>query len=1001
MQYSVSAPAAAVASSSTSQPLPRKAVMLKGPSLTSKTFFIPLPSTLDQLVSKAVQLFPVPPGKVPHITLGADERAIVLEESYDFIRDRELLHFRWSAETPRRNLANRVRWDQPSTPSNPANLFPTTASPQSSTPSSDSLPTPASVVISPEALKAQVQDSSASKRDLASATRANTIANRDPNTQLGEGVAARKAHAQRVLAEQQRKREEQHSADTLGAAPIIADSDQDVAVDADPEATAKAAIQLAVTSTGLVSALDSAPEVATEEVSSAQTQEADATITEADPEATTVYTTNDTSDAVSPAVEVTAAEALLAPASVEMTINSPPRKKHVDNGGLDTPPSSGSRSSSPYHSSDRAHGGNRSLDHRMHVEADDEPSSSPISSPTRDVSSRHRNALPAMTMSELGRLAAEEEQDPEEPQSTSDSAASALAATVIGSADDEANIPMPAEQEIVAPPEESAATTANTETATVAAVPKPTLDSASDRELKRIYAFLSNLVSQLLSHKANLAFQRPMGIEFEQFSARSSRPVDLFTIRDNLAARTYGSQHLEGRMAANAVVTDFEDDLTLLYTNARRFFGVRSTQAECVEHLEKFSRSFLNEWKRTQGSAAQSKPAASQNSMYIYRSPGSRSEKHTASPFPMLLTPGSMVAHNSSASSSGKKTVGVNGQPLTNTIGLMRRPDFGFKRNPSYEASSTAAKRPAQPTRTTSEAFERAIRAATSTPQSERVKARQEVPAPFATRSVIETDFMARPPPSQQQQQQAEVSPTTATRTPTTGSKRKLSEATLDEREVGATRSPSVSPPPSPSPTKRNRQPVMTLKSSKSANRRNNKKKARQAAAAAAAAAAAVELAEQKRGKKASAREREEEQLVVELINPVQRPAKRTRASRGASASVESQQATPQAKGKGKGKSSKSIAGDADMGLELEIPVTPQTPSGRTLRSRRTSTSNGGEGGVPGPVTPPRSARKGKGVLDTAEDISAAVMESMDVDGFEVTGSRRRSSRQRKPVNLD
>ena len=991
---------------------PRKAVMLKGPSLTSKTYFLPLPDTLDQLVAKAIQLFPIPPGKVPHITLGTDERAIILEESYDFIRDRELLHFRWSAETPRRNLANRVRWDAPTgSASTTPFVLNSTASPQGS--SSDGTVS-SSVASAAEALKAQLQGSPSSKRDLVSTTRANTIANRDPNTQFGEGVAARKAHVQRVLAEQQRKREEEHTADALGAAPVIAEAEQDAVMDADPEATAKAALELAASS------IDSS---AVQDTTSAETHEA-ALASVQDMEMGLDKNSNGqaansslNSETTPSAPEITAAEVLLAPTTVTISIDSPPRKKHVDNGGLDTPPSSGSRSSSPFHGSDRAINSARSLDHRLRADVDDEPSSSPISSPTRDMSSRYRNALSAVPMPELGKgssaasAQSDEQERPAEQQISNDVAVAKLAATAIDAAIEETEGSRPEEHGAETTTEEPASPSkAIAATTTTSPATKPAESQASDRELNRIYRFLSNLVSQLLSHKANWAFQRPMSVEFEQFSARSSRPVDLFTIRDSLASRKYGSQHLEGRMAANAVVTDFEDDLTLLYTNAKRFFGVRSTQAECVEHLEKFSRSFLNEWKRTQGSATQAKAASQLSSdaaiarLSVYRSPGSRSEKRPASlsssPFAMMLTPGSSATNAGAVGSAGKKTVGLNGQPLTGAMGLMRRPDFGFKRNTSYEGTLPAAKRPAQPTRTTSEAFERALRAATATPQAERVKPRQEVVAPFATRSVIETDFMARPPVQQQQQQEA--SPLPAVQTPTSaGNKRKLAQAALgsinDASQESTTRSPSVSPPPSPSPTKRTK-PVGTLKPSKSATRRINKRKAKQAAAA--AAAAAVELTEQKRSRKSL--DTQEEQSVLDLLEPSP-PAKRARTAKGSASAGDSEPATPElAKGKGKGKGKKADAATLAESSTSSLPSISSTPSGRMLRPRRTSTTEPHDA-VPPPKTPPRSAKKASAKPAVVEAIveNEAVMESMDVDGFEVTGSRRRSSRQRRPVNLD
>ncbi|SPO23001.1 uncharacterized protein UTRI_01679 [Ustilago trichophora] len=995
-----------VASSSAAILQPRKAVMLKGPSLTSKTYFVPLPDTLDQLVAKAVQLFPIPPGKVPHITLGTDERAIILQESYDFIRDRELLHFRWSAETPRRDLANRVRWDAPAglNPTTPFCLNSTTASPQSS---SSEAPVPSPSISAADVLKAHQQGSPTSTRNLASTTRANTIANRDPNTQFGEGVAARKAHVQRVLAEQQRKREEEHTADALGAAPVIADVEHETVVDVDPEATVKAALELAATSVTMEAAQRSASSAKAETFALASVQDVDMSTIE---DKSSQAAAESASSATDSPMQVEEHEAVPAPAAVNINIESPPRKKPVDNGGLDTPPSSGSRSSSPFHSSDRALTNARILEHRLHVNADDEPSSSPISSPTRDVSSRYRNALATVPMPELGK------QQQAEEQTSNEVVAAELAANAIDAAIEQANDTIAEQQEDNVVSEEPISPSKTIAT-TSAAVTKQVDSQANDRELTRIYSFLSNLVSQLLSHKANSAFQRPMSVEFEQFSSRSSRPVDLFTIRDSLALRRYGSQHLEGRMAANAVVTDFEDDLSLLYTNARRFFGVRSTQAECVEHLEKFSRSFLNEWKRTQGSAAQRNAESRLTSdaaaarLSLYRSPGSRSEKRPASlsssPFAMLLTPGSSIVNTNATGSAGKKTVGLNGQLLPNAMGLMRRPDFGFKRNTSYEGNLSTAKRPAQPTRTTSEAFERALRAATATPQAERVKPRQEVVAPFATRSVIETDFIARPAAQQQQQQQqqqqpqqAEVSPVPAMQTPTlSGNKRKLGELTLDNNsQESMPRTPSVSPPPSPSPTKRNK-PAVALKPSKSATRRINKKKAKQAAAAAAAAAAAVELTEQKRGKKSASGDSDEEQRVLDLLDPSP-PAKRARTAKQANPNVHSESTTPELKtiGKGKGKKSKSPP-TQDESNKLDLPVTPTTPSGRMLRPRRGISEP--HDILPPPKTPPRSAKKGNNTKIVVDEQIEDVAEPIDIDGFEVTGSRRRSSRQRKPVNLD
>ena len=94
--------------------MPPRAIMLKGPFVNSKTYFVTLPPTLDALIEEAKKHFPMPStDRKPVITLGTDERAILLQESMPFVRDRELLVFRWDITTPKRQPGGRVRWDEP------------------------------------------------------------------------------------------------------------------------------------------------------------------------------------------------------------------------------------------------------------------------------------------------------------------------------------------------------------------------------------------------------------------------------------------------------------------------------------------------------------------------------------------------------------------------------------------------------------------------------------------------------------------------------------------------------------------------------------------------------------------------------------------------------------------------------------------------------------------------------------------------------------------------
>ena len=144
---------------------------------------------------------------------------------------------------------------------------------------------------------------------------------------------------------------------------------------------------------------------------------------------------------------------------------------------------------------------------------------------------------------------------------------------------------------------------------------------------------------------------------------------------------------------------------------------------------------------------------------------------------------------------------------------------------------------------------------------------------------------------------------------------------------------------------------------------------------------------------------------MLELIAPLPRPAKRARASQEATKSVGNRPAASKKQSKGNGKNTGTSTSEVVDHAVVDLPAIPQTPSGRMLRPRRTSTSiNSEQGSVPPPTTPPRSMRKAKAALHPAESFEepcTLVKETIELDGFEVTSSRRRSSRQRKPVNLD
>jgi hypothetical protein len=80
-----------------------KAIIIKGPSADCKSYFTGLPDTLEELIQKASKLFPVPPNHTAHLMLEGDD-AILMPDVLRYLKDREVLTFHWTANTPRSSL---------------------------------------------------------------------------------------------------------------------------------------------------------------------------------------------------------------------------------------------------------------------------------------------------------------------------------------------------------------------------------------------------------------------------------------------------------------------------------------------------------------------------------------------------------------------------------------------------------------------------------------------------------------------------------------------------------------------------------------------------------------------------------------------------------------------------------------------------------------------------------------------------------------------------------
>ncbi|UZJ52393.1 hypothetical protein CBS101457_001713 [Exobasidium rhododendri] len=81
-----------------------RAVIIKGPKPDSRSYITAVPDDLETLIQKASDLFPVPPSHTPHFTLADDASVIVLPDFLPLIREREVLIFQWTPDTPRSSL---------------------------------------------------------------------------------------------------------------------------------------------------------------------------------------------------------------------------------------------------------------------------------------------------------------------------------------------------------------------------------------------------------------------------------------------------------------------------------------------------------------------------------------------------------------------------------------------------------------------------------------------------------------------------------------------------------------------------------------------------------------------------------------------------------------------------------------------------------------------------------------------------------------------------------
>ncbi|PWN47364.1 hypothetical protein IE53DRAFT_390507 [Violaceomyces palustris] len=634
--------------SSTQQPPcpspPPRAILLKGPSTNSKTYFTALPGSLHELIEKAKEYFPVPPDTTPHITLGTDERAILLQDSLPFVRDRELLVFRWAPNTPKRQLGMRVRWDQTlddPTPSERISSAQTPSHPSSSSHHHHQLQLSSQNLLLPN-------PSSSSQRPP-NRPWSNPTA-RDPSSKFGTGAAARAAHAQRVLQRQRKMREAELRAEMME-------------------------------STEMRSKIHQQPQMELE----GEEEEGEVLLGGA-------------------SKRFKADLALPPPPTVQSPVRNKTMSLSTSAAPPDTPPSSSGSSPPPYHSEEKSNEAGNHQDlmddesgllnrkkkkNPYGARRQEDQSSSPLQSPTREINAaivRAHVPPPAFLVGGGGRLGESliasrrseeggEEARKEEKKNTLSSNRSedddersqpiskldlADLPTVKGGSDrDGSAVPTDGREDSrqvrVASEEEEVREDLASKKGSVEGNqswsslgdqdadqvdPRERMEGGDqggvvvdagetettrekedqdrqtterDAKLAKTYGAMSAVVESLKSHPGNKVFRDSMSEEFLRFSSNLSRAVDFQIILEKIRSRSYSSPPVSS-WYANGVVEEegegsveegrrkafslFKEDLELFWFNAKRFYGAGSAEALCADSIKRFSSIVLDEWER-------------------------------------------------------------------------------------------------------------------------------------------------------------------------------------------------------------------------------------------------------------------------------------------------------------------------------------------------------------------------------------------------------------------
>lgn len=557
-----------------------RAVILRGPSPSAKSFFTVLPDSLEALVRKASDLFPVPPDHTGQLVL--DNGAILMPDVLPFINAREVLTFRHAPDTPRSSLhrtgtLGAAREAAGSSAEKMRAFSRAFEGGRSGHAGSDD-----SVGSSGGSSSSSMRGSRSVRWDESVVSNENKARRTAPviAKPMRYSAAGRAEHARRVLGEQEQQRRQEEAATTAEAKE----------------------------------AKTSAPSTASSACGKA---------TAPNPVKTSVKTPMMTAESSDKDTFLSRPDAI-------QSLNNLPFANITSNDLL----ASGSSPPSYATATSRS---------RTHSE-DEQQGSSPIASPTRNVrsaqkaSSEWAKPLGEASKAQASAASVNEEGNKTDETATISPAHLALEPSTSITSDrlltETATIAKAVEQDGLevgrteAQDRADAAPASNamnmTESRTDGAVdvafsdPTPasngdevSADEADEKAVEqaispvqspgksdradKTYQRMISIIDTLQGHPANVFFRSPLQVENRAQSMlaylrQNQRPVvDLFVIKDNLTNRKYG--RLDPFTAVSA-------DLNHMWSNAKAFYGQSSEQARCAEFLSHFSNVIMAEWRR-------------------------------------------------------------------------------------------------------------------------------------------------------------------------------------------------------------------------------------------------------------------------------------------------------------------------------------------------------------------------------------------------------------------